>query len=356
MFCVECGKEEAKLIGGSCASCFTKTTRLLDAPQVLDVELCAHCDARHVGNSWHDPDEGVPLDWIREEAARGAARVHELVRHPVLTLSERKQDEKHSVFTIRMEGDVDEVPVQGQLELIVRMRRSVCDRCSKMFGGYYAAIIQFRATDRDVREDEVQRGHKVVGDELDRLRANGNRDAFLTKSGAVPGGFDYYIGDIEGARIISKELARRLGATVVETAKLAGRKLGEDLFRVTFLVRIALYSESDFAAYRDGVVQVVSLNKGRAVILDLHTHKKDRAQEEELKRLGGPEALQAAILVSQDAANLQVLDPVSLKTVDLPRPEGYQVEEGAGQVWVLRHEERLWLPASMPNSWRARLK
>src|SRR5439155_8358255 len=62
--------------------------------------------------------------------------------------------------------------------------------------------------------------------------------------------------------------------------------------RVTFLVRIGLYSEGDFAEYRDGVIQVVSVNKGRAVILDLHTHRKDRAEESEMKRLGGPDALQ----------------------------------------------------------------
>ncbi len=356
MMCVECGNEVERLIGGSCASCFAKATALLVAPQVLDVELCAHCDARLIGNTWQDPEEGVTLDWIREEAARGAARVHEKVRHPIITVAERKQDEKHSVFTVQMTGDVDGVEVSGQLELLVRMRRSVCDRCSKMFGGYYAAIIQFRATDRDVRPEEIKRAHGVVGDELDRLRANGNREAFLTKSGPVPGGFDYYIGDIEAARIISKEVARRLGATVVETAKLAGRKLGEDLFRVTFLVRIGLYSEGDFAAYRDGVVQVVSVNKGRAVILDLHTHRKDRAEEPELKRLGGPDALKEAILVSQDAANLQVMDPTTLQTVDLPRPPGYVVDEGAAAIWVLRHEDRLWIPATLPPFWRTTLK
>ncbi len=354
--CVECGKEVPRLIGGSCASCFATKTALLTAPLVLDVELCAHCDARLIGNSWHDPDEGVPLAWIREEATRQAVKVHEKVRHPIITVEERPQDEKHFQFTIRMEGDVDEVPVAASVAILTRMRRNVCDRCSKMFGGYYAAILQFRATDRDVRPEEITRAHKVVGDELDRLRANGNRDAFLTKSGAVPGGFDYYFGDIEGGRNISKEVARRLGATVVETAKLAGRKLGVDLYRVTFLVRINLYSESDFARYRDGIVQVISLNKGRAVILDLHSRRKDRAEEEDLERLGGPEVLSEAILVSQDAANLQVLDPVSLKTVDLPRPEGYDVEAGATAIWVLRHEERLWLPATIPASWRNILK
>ncbi len=356
MMCVECGAQSERLIGGSCASCFAKKTELLSAPLVLDVELCAHCDARLIGNTWNDPDEGVPIQWIREEAVRGAVRSHAKVHAPVVVLTESAQDEKHSTFTVVMTGDVDGVPVEARREVLARLRRSVCDRCSKMFGGYYAAIIQFRATGRDVRPEEIQRAHRVIGDELDRLRANGNREAFLTKSGAVPGGFDYYIGDIEAGRILSKEVARRLGATVIETAKLAGRKLGVDLYRVTFLVRIELYSESDFALYGEEIVQVLSVNKGRAVILRLQGNKKDRAEVEDLKRLGGPDVLQEAVLVSHDATNFQVLDPVSLKTVDLPKPVGYELEAGATTLWVLRHEERLWLPAVIPNAWRASLK
>lgn len=60
--CVECGKLVPDLIGGSCPACFVSKTPLLDAPLVLDVELCAHCDARHVGNHWVDPDEEEPLE------------------------------------------------------------------------------------------------------------------------------------------------------------------------------------------------------------------------------------------------------------------------------------------------------
>jgi nonsense-mediated mRNA decay protein 3 len=181
---------------------------------------------------------------------------------------------------------------------------------------------------------------------LDRLRAAGNRQAFLTKSGPVPGGFDYYIGDIEAGRIISKLIASRLGATVQETAKLAGRKEGEDIYRVTFLVRIALYSTGDFASRGEDVVQVLQIDRGKVLVYDMHTHRRDKVPEEDLKRLGGPEILREAVLVSQDAAHLQVLDPATLHTVDLPRPEGYQAE--GPTIWVLRHEERLFVPPLLP--------
>ncbi|HUR62687.1 MAG TPA: NMD3-related protein [Candidatus Thermoplasmatota archaeon] len=345
--CVECGAQVPKLIGGCCPDCFVKKEALLMVPEVLDVELCAHCDARHVGAHWFDPDEGVPLSHIREEALRGAVRVHPLVRGADVEIVERVQDERNFQHTVRLAGDVEGVPVQSEAKALVRMRKSVCDRCSRMFGGYYAAIIQLRGNQRDARPEEIKRAHKVIGDEMDRLRAAGNRQAFLTKSGPVPGGFDYYIGDIEAARIISKLIASRLFATVQETAKLAGRKEGEDIYRVTFLVRIALYSTGDFARRgAEGLVQVLQIDKGKVLVYDMGTHRRDKVPEEELRRLGGPELLKEAVLVSQDSGNLQVLDPVSLHTVDLPRPEGY-VADGA-TIWVLRHEERLFVPPVLP--------
>jgi nonsense-mediated mRNA decay protein 3 len=273
--------------------------------------------------------------------------VHPVVREAGVEVAEREMDPRNFQHTVHLVGDVEGVPVEDERKVLVRMRKSVCDRCSRMFGGYYAAIIQLRGNQRDARPEEIKKAHKVIGDELDRLRAAGNRQAFLTKSGPVPGGFDYYIGDIEAARILSKLIASRLSATVQETAKLAGRKEGEDIYRVTFLVRIALYSTGDFARRgEEGLVQVLQIDRGKVLVYDMLTHRRDKVPEEELRRLGGPEILKEAVLVSQDPGHLQVLDPVSLHTVDLPRPEGY-VAEGA-TVWVLRHEERLFLPPVLP--------
>lgn len=340
--CVSCGAQVPRLIGGLCPPCFVAKEPLLHVPQALDVEVCAHCDARHVGAHWFDPDAAADLADIREQALRAALRVDPRVESPALDLDETPLDERTFRFTVALAGAVDGAEVTARGESLVRMRRSVCDRCSRMFGGYYASILQLRGSGREPSKAEIERVHRLVGDELDRMRAGGNRDAFLTKSGPVTGGFDYYLGDIEAGRIISRLVAQRIGASVAETAKLVGRREGEDIYRVTFLVRIDLFARGDFATLGEGLVQVQSLDRGRATVLDLATHKRDKVDADRLRRLGGPEVVQDAVLVSQDADNLQVLDPVSLATVDVPRPPGF-VAEGA-TARVIRHEERLYLP------------
>lgn len=343
--CVECGAQVPRLIGGACPTCFVGKTPLLEAPGVLDVELCAHCDARHVGQHWVDPDEGMPLEWIREEAVRAVVKVHPTVYGGVVEFAETAQDERNfRTKASLVSGEVEGVPVSFERELTVRMKRSVCDRCSRMFGGYYAAVIQLRATGRDVTEGEIKRAHRIIGDELDRQRASGNRESFLTKSGPVPGGFDYFLGDIEGTRGVARLLCDKLGATYEEHAKLSGRKEGEDIYRLTFLVRVRLFASGDFGLVGEEPVQFQSMARGRAFVVRLSDRGTDKVDEETLKRLGGPEILREAVVVSHDAANVQVLDPVSLRTFDVPRPPGFEPGED-GTTWVLRHDERLYLPA-----------
>ncbi len=347
MMCVDCGSEVAGLVGGSCPACFAAKHVLLQVPSTLVVELCAHCDARRVGNRWAEAEPGAPLEWLREDAVREAVQVHTRVREPLLDLECEVQDERNHLYRIHLEGLVEGTEVTADGETVVRNRRGVCDRCSSIQGGYYAAIIQLRATDRDVLPGELDRAHTIIGNELDRMQASGNRFAFLSKSGPMHGGFDYYVGDIEAARQACRVLNSELGASVQESAKLVGRREGEDVYRVTFLVRIHLFAPGDFAVLDDGtslgerVVQVHSVDRGHAVCVDLGTHKRTKVTVKHLQRLGGRDVVQEAILVSQDASDLQVMDPENYTTKDLPRPEGFAAS--GEMVEVVRFGGRMWL-------------
>lgn len=341
MLCVDCGDEVPKTIQGSCPKCFVAHAPLLSAPDVIDVELCAHCDARRVGKQWQDAPREADLQWLREDAVREAVRVHPRVMDPFFQLDENAQDDKHFQVAVLMEGAVEGVDVEDTATILVRQKRGVCDRCSRMQGNYYAAIIQLRATDRTTTDPELDWAHRIVSQELDRQQENGNRFAFLTKGGPMHGGWDYYIGDIEAARQVSRMLKQRLGASVQETAKLVGRREGEDVHRVTFLVRIHLFSSGDFGLWEDIPVQVVATSTGRVQCIDLTRQRKTRIAESSIRRLGGPELVQEAVLVSIGESELQLMDPETYRTQDVLRPDGWKPE--GDTVPVLRHEERMYV-------------
>ncbi|MGB0653423.1 MAG: 60S ribosomal export protein NMD3 [Thermoplasmatota archaeon] len=348
MLCVDCGKEVDHLIGGSCASCFTERTKLLVAPEVVDIELCSHCRARHVGAHWVEADQELPMAWLREDAVRGALGVHERVDDVEVELLEEQKTEHQFDYQVVMSGQVDEVPVTAGATLQLRVRKGSCDRCSRLAGGYYAAILQLRASERDVTAGELALAHKLTSTELDRQLDAGNRFAFMAKEGPMHGGWDYYLGDIDAGRAVARTLQNRLGASVHESAKLVGRREGEDVYRVTFLVRLNLYSAGDVALEtdRDAVVQVVQVARGQAACVDLTSYRRLKIPEKRLRRLGGDELFQEAVVVSREPGSMQLLDPVSLRAVDVPTPPDGAPEGDVAP--VLRHEERLYLPALLP--------
>jgi nonsense-mediated mRNA decay protein 3 len=341
MLCVDCGEEVPKTIQGSCPNCFVATTPLLSTPEVLDVELCAHCDARHIGKKWFEAPKEADHQWLREDAVRGAVAVHARVLDPFFQMSETAQDDKHFRVQITMEGTVEGVDVTDGGEILVRQKRGVCDRCSRMAGNYYASILQLRATERNVGKEELERAHKVIGEELDRQQDAGNRFAFLTKGGPIHGGWDYYLGDIEAGRQVARMLKQRLGASVQETAKLVGRREGDDVYRVTFLVRVALFSPGDFGLWGEVPVQVISMSKGHVHCIDMLKQSKTRLNATSIRRLGGPEEIIEAVLVSESETELQLMDPVSYHTQDVLRPDKWK--RTGDTVQVLRHEERMYV-------------
>ena len=339
MICVDCGAEAPRLIGGSCAACFAERTPLLTVPEMVALELCASCGARHVGAHWHDVDPDAPEDWVRDLAVREAVGVHHEIQNPLLDVEEKQLDERTFSVTITLTGWVEKVEVEAEASALLRRTKGVCDRCSRIAGGYYAAIIQLRATDRDVTKQELERAHALVRQDLNRQLDGGNRFAFLAKGGPMHGGWDYYIGDIDAGRNVARILKDRLGALVTETAKLVGRREGEDVYRVTFLVRIRRFSQGDFAVHGRGVIAITAVHPKSIQAVDLETHQKMRFHEDDLSRIGGPEVVEDAVLVSVGPEGAQVLDPQSFQTVTVLLPPRWRPEGDV--VPVLRHDGRL---------------
>ncbi len=268
-------------------------------------------------------EDDVPIAWLQEEAVREAVAVHEAVEGAWVEVEGHPQDERHVRFTVAMRGAIDDVEVEETGSLLLRQKRGVCDRCSRIAGGYYAAIIQVRATDRPVTSIELDKSHKILASELDRQRVGGNRFSFLAKSGPEHGGYDYYIGDIDAARGACRILSKRLGASVTESPKLVGRKEGVDVYRITFLVRIAWLAPGDYVEHEGDPFMVLSVDRGRVSCINVATHGRGKIVDKGLKRLGGEEILEEAVVVSHvggPGADAQVLDPRSGLTRDVRVP------------------------------------
>lgn len=341
MFCVRCGKEGA-VAEALCADCFRETTAFARVPAIVRVEVCAHCGARNRPGSWGDPL--ADLDEAILEEVRAAIEVDRRVQRWEVALEGGEHDPTNFEYDAVVKGEALGVPFEARAPLVVHVQRSTCTRCGRRAGGYFEGILQLRAEGRAIEPDERDQAGAIVERVLGDLRRGGDLDSFLVKAKEVKGGWDFYLGTVHGARSLAKALQAELGAAIKETASLVGRdKTGVDLYRVTFSVKLPPARVGGFVALDDRLYAVTGVGPKTATLVDLEEHRRVTRSRADLAQVHvlEPGAAKEAVVVSETVRELQVLDPESLRTVDVVKPPGFP--SGRGTVRVVRWAERLWL-------------
>jgi nonsense-mediated mRNA decay protein 3 len=354
LFCVECGREvedDDQLRGGICVDCFLERNPVLVVPDVIDLVRCPTCGATHGRGGWSGPAEAEDdPDLALQDAAADAAeaRVEVVEDALVRSMDVTIVPEARSVFSVSLEGQVSFMGkvVDGGGRTRVRVRGEQCPSCSRMAGQYFEAIIQFRGTgDRPASEKELERARRYVLEEVERLSAS-SRDVALTKEEEMHGGLDFYLTSQQAAAQISRGLASMFGATATSSTKLIGRRDGRDVLRVSHAVRLPELRRGDYVTLRGTLLRVVSASAKEATVDPAAGTAKrrhlSRGDMRDLRLVGDAGCPEEAVVVSTSVGEAQVLDPVSMRTVDLRVPEGFVIE-GRETVNVVRADDQLYI-------------
>ncbi|NIP34140.1 MAG: hypothetical protein GWN18_04335 [Thermoplasmata archaeon] len=354
MFCVECGREvedDDQLRGGICVDCFLERNPILVVPDVLDLVRCPSCGAIRVGSVWSEPSEGMedPDEAVQDAAADAAeAAVQVLDGAMVRTMDVTVHREARSAFSVTMEAQVslmDRV-VDVRERTRVRVKGEQCPVCSRIAGEYYEALIQFRGTaERPATEQELERARSHVLEDLARLSGT-SREVYLVKEEMMHGGLDFYISTQPAAAQIAKGLASDFGATASSSTKVTGRKDGRDVVRVTHAIRLPDLRRGDYVLSRGTMLRVVSASTKEATVDPAagtgRRRHVSRGELHDLRLVGDSESREEAVVVSSSGTEAQVLDPRTMRTVDLVVPEGYTME-GRETVMVVRADDLLYI-------------
>ena len=355
MLCPDCGAETEDLIQGSCARCFTKRNPIVEVPRYVDILLCAACFARKRGELWVEPGE-KPREAMIDAAVMESLKLHKALVGPTIDLLSKVQDERNIQYDIMVDGTVAGLPVDSLVTTVARLKQAVCVGCSRQAGGYFNAIIQLRGDERDPTDGEREEAGAIIVQGVDRMKGNGNANAFLTKQGKVQGGHDFYVSEIDVGRILAKRLAERFDADVTESAKLFGRKAGSDIYRVTFLVRIPAYRRGDFVDLGQGPARLDHVNNKTLTLRELQSGRAVTVPRDRVERgqvIARKEHMKEMMVVSVVRDEALLLDPVTNKTheVVLPPDLDYEMSmrtlhavEHDGQVYVVGPPQKRGLP------------
>ncbi|MFB6302409.1 MAG: 60S ribosomal export protein NMD3 [Haloferacaceae archaeon] len=349
-FCPRCGEsvpERTEPLPGEprdreaslCDACYFADFELIDAPDRIEVAVCATCGAVRRGNSWRDVGASdytdVAIDEVRE-----ALGVHLTARDVQWGVEPEQVDANTVRMHCHFSGVVRETPVEETVVVPVRISRGTCDRCGRAAGGYHNAIVQVRAEGRTPTDEERTRAVELAEAHVAEREADGDRDAFVTEVKETDGGVDLKLSTTGLGEGVATRIVRELGGEVESYPTLVTEdEDGEEVYRVTYAVRLPRFTPGDVVDPEDGdgpvLVRSASGNlKGvRLATGDRYEADYEAGTNPDARRLGSvADAVETTVVTVEDAHAVQVLDPETYEARTVPRPDYLDPETGTASV------------------------
>jgi nonsense-mediated mRNA decay protein 3 len=345
MFCIECGKEDEELFKGLCHSCFAAGNKLISIPSELEVEVCAHCSSIHIGDRWQETEQ-TEEDLVAETIVN-AAVTDVNAEDVVLEIDIINQRGSLLELLVKANGTVLGVPIEREFKVNVKINRNACPECSKYASGYYEAVLQLRADERLLDNEEIQAADKIIKNLLEKLSRT-NRMAYLSQRLMLKEGVDYYFGSYKAARKISNTLKEHMGGMIGESPRLMGRdkSAGKDLYRIWISLRLSRFQKGDFLAYENHIGQVIDLSGRKIVSKDLGTLENisiSWRQYDNLEKVASSEDVKTTTITSKSPTEIQLLHPDTYQPMDLAIIPGLNDINIGEEVEVIEIQGKLYI-------------
>ena len=270
--CYQCGSPA--VLDGLCGKCYDEEHPLIKVSTPLSLLACRRCGSVKIPGGWKKLDAGVsdsddlwPLQvdiLLDNEVTPSAPDIE-------LTIEEEKRLDRvlNVIITAMGSSHEDLPPHEEQHSVEIRFSYGTCGTCAMMSGGYHEAILQIRADNRSLTEEEEDDIVDTVT-EMTIAEYGSDDKAFVTKVSSDKFGLDFQIGSEHLCRMIAKDLESRYLAQRKDNYKLVGQdKGGKDKFRITILIRLNRFLIGDFIKVLDRPCQVMTMSKGGLTSFDL---------------------------------------------------------------------------------------
>ncbi len=342
MICVECGAETSEVHDGMCVDCYVDRNVSVDIEDPIEIEICSKCGSVRKGDRWLErPDlETVMLDRI-EESLSIPSSVDKFSYQ--VSFDESDPSNIHVDLTVKL--IVHGVEKEKSLATNIVLKKTQCKNCSKREGDYYEAILQVRPTQDEMTEEQKNQVMSMVHKRVEVDRGE-EKKVFITLEKEIHGGLDFFLSDRRVTKNLSFDIADFFGGDVKTSSELAGREDGQNVYRMTYSVRLPPYEEGDFIKFEGKIYRIKKTTRGSGPIV-VHDLEENRGTTLDKKKLtdatvyGGDEMIKDAVVVSEEEKEIQVMDPETYETKTLLKPEGFT--EGKDEVQVVRIKRRLYL-------------
>ncbi len=351
--CVRCGRE-AKLVDGRlCPECYVEVRGLGRFPGRVEVTVCPRCGAYRFQGRWYpSPVDTVDIEDVVREVLKltlaASFKPNPEVERYTIEDVEYIRDPYHGDYAIaRVAAKLRGVEGEYRAEYRVRVmvKQQLCPQCFKKVGGGVEAILQVRGEGGHLTPEQ----RLAVEDLLSRLSPSMRE--YIVDVVEQREGFDLVLVDQGVAKAIASRIRAVLGAKVVESWKVVGRKPNGRLKkRLTLSVRLPFFSKGSLVEMKGRLYTVEGIKSGFVYIRMVGGRRQHRLTVEEAwKLLRKPRFDEEhRVLVAAEtpsAIHLQLLDG-SYEYLELPRRSVYYdpgvVREGR-EVLLVRVDNKYYV-------------
>ncbi len=317
-----------------------ETNRFASLPDHIDLNQCVHCQEYQMSRGW------IYYEDVEEAVYDSAADAVEVSKDAfLLELSIIIDQREPTTFIAHVTAKLkfEDLVLEENLDTTIRVKRSICAKCNKIHGNYFESIIQLRTGGKKVSEEEKDELLNRIADQIESI-SHGSRDAFISKVVEEHGGFDVYVSTNALGKALARDLVSVYGAEYKESATLQGQKDGRDIYRVTYLVRLPPYRIRDVILYDSKPFLVLSMGPVSAKLRDLRTSETVVVNNNDLREvpvIGSKEDFKDAVVLTETEKELQLMHPVTYKTVEVKRPRGLTIK--GDSVKVFSREGELYI-------------
>lgn len=318
MFCVECGKEEKIFKDGLCKECYLKDHQFTKGVEFIDIPVCSHCGVFKYKNTWTNEK----FEKILNRYVKNLFKISNQLKK-INIQSECFEEKERINCQIFITGFIEDQEITEKHQVFVRLKKNVCNVCSKRFGGYHEAIIQIRAEDRNLTEEELDDIVLFVEKNVEKMQAKGQRGVFIADYGEEHGGYDFFLSDKQAAYNIIKKVQEEYGGTIKKSSKNTGMKDGKQIYRMTFLLRLPVYKKGDFIKIKKNYYQVLSVQSNKVKLKNLSNWVEEIINTDNLENivlLNDQVIKKERIIISQTKKEIQLMDEDTYETFYINKP------------------------------------
>jgi NMD protein affecting ribosome stability and mRNA decay len=358
-FCPRCGQQRPTAVApgtdGLCAQCHLSVIDPLEVPAQLTITRCGTCGAIRDGERWIDADADL-VDLATAELADAVA-VHRSIDVEDWGMAAQEPSTDQISIDVELSGTYRTEPVTATAHATVTVATGQCDRCGRIAGGYFASLLQVRATDRVPTDAELAIAEETASAYIRSRIGVGDRNAFISDVQRTKDGLDIKLSTNQIGGAIAKQLTDRIGGEVRSHPTLVTEDGdGNAVYRVTYTVRLPRFTVGDIIETEDTTAPVVVTNLGEHITgLQLGPYAPVYLGSDESdapRRLGDiDDIVETTVVAPVGEHEVQVLHPESLETVTVRRPPHSDPDGGSMRVFV--DAGRVWpVPADPAASIR----